>query len=135
MENRIYEKPITKLQQHQVMTPPKGSQTAQGHELQMGTNVLGHFLFTKLLLPLLEKTAATAPPNSVRVTWAGSLAIDLLSPTGGVSWTPDDVPTTHGYQGTNYGQSKAGNLLILRTILIVLQTNSSSQAIRLYQTG
>ncbi|THZ97862.1 hypothetical protein D6C88_01093 [Aureobasidium pullulans] len=94
-----------------VMTPPKGSKTAQDFELQFGTNVLGSFLLTKLLLPIIEKTAASSPAGSVRVTFAGSLAVDLMSPTGGVAWT-DNEPTLHGSQETNYGQSKAGNALL-----------------------
>ncbi|KAH0372771.1 NAD(P)-binding protein, partial [Aureobasidium melanogenum] len=94
-----------------VMTPPSGSKTAQGYELQMGTNVLGSFLLTKLLLPIIEKTAASSPAGSTRVTFAGSLAVDLLSPTGAVSWTNNE-PTIHTSQQTNYGQSKAGNALL-----------------------
>lgn len=93
------------------MVPPKGSKTAQNYELQMGTNVLGAFLLTKLLLPILEKTAASSPAGSVRATFAGSLAVDLGSPTGGVTWT-DGEPTIHNSQQTNYGQSKAGNVLL-----------------------
>jgi NAD(P)-dependent dehydrogenase (short-subunit alcohol dehydrogenase family) len=53
-------------------TPPK-NKTVQGHELQIGTNCLGPWLFTYHLLPMLQKTAAEAPKNSVRVTWAASL--------------------------------------------------------------
>jgi NAD(P)-dependent dehydrogenase (short-subunit alcohol dehydrogenase family) len=41
------------------MTPPVGSVTSQSHELQMGTNVLGPWLFTELLTPLLRKTASS----------------------------------------------------------------------------
>lgn len=93
------------------MQPPTGSKTVQGYELQMGTNVLGSFLLTKLLLPVLEKTASSAPEGSVRVTWAGSLAVDLASPTGGVTWT-DGEPIAHSSNQTNYGQSKAGNYLM-----------------------
>lgn len=52
------------------MTPSVGSRAAQGHELQMGTHALGHFLFTMHLLPILQKTASISPPNTVRVTWA-----------------------------------------------------------------
>jgi NAD(P)-dependent dehydrogenase (short-subunit alcohol dehydrogenase family) len=41
------------------------AKTAQGHELQAGTNHVGHFLFTKLLLPRLE---ASAPARIVNVS-------------------------------------------------------------------
>ncbi|KAI4730886.1 NAD(P)-binding protein [Aureobasidium sp. EXF-10728] len=94
-----------------VMTPPQGSKTSQNYELQMGTNVLGSFLLTKLLLPIIEKTAASSPAGSTRVTFAGSLAVDLMSPTGGVTWTNGE-PTVHSSQQTNYGQSKVGNALL-----------------------
>ena len=33
------------------MIPPQGSKTKQGYELQLGTNNLGAFLFTKILHP------------------------------------------------------------------------------------
>ncbi|WP_369372376.1 SDR family oxidoreductase [Promicromonospora sp. Populi] len=42
-----------------VMVPPQRHQTADGHELQWGTNFLGPFALTNLLLPLL--LAAPAP--------------------------------------------------------------------------
>lgn len=97
-----------------VMTPPSGSKSVQGHELQMGTNCLGPFLFAQFLLPVLEKTAASSPPGSVRVTWAGSLAVDVGSPSGGgvVFDKSTGAAITHSDQNTNYGQSKAGNLLL-----------------------
>jgi NAD(P)-dependent dehydrogenase (short-subunit alcohol dehydrogenase family) len=38
-----------------VMTPPKRQTTADGFELQFGTNHLGHFALTARLLPLLRK--------------------------------------------------------------------------------
>lgn len=37
--------------------------TPQGHEIQFGTNHVGHFLLTKLLLPTLLKTAHPSPPS------------------------------------------------------------------------
>ena len=37
-----------------VMLPPKRYETADGFELQFGTNYLGHFALTALLLPLLR---------------------------------------------------------------------------------
>lgn len=50
-----------------VSLPPRGSVSAQGHELQMATNCLGHYLFTQLLLPTLLHTAESASPATVRV--------------------------------------------------------------------
>ncbi|KAK4992237.1 short-chain alcohol dehydrogenase [Elasticomyces elasticus] len=97
-----------------VMVPPAGSKSAQGYELQMATNCLGPYLFTTSLLPLLQKTAASSPPGTVRVTWAGSLGVDVYSPfRGGLDF--DDAtahPKTHRLQETNYGQSKVGNVFL-----------------------
>ena len=92
--------------------PPHGSKTAQGHELQMGTNCLGAYLFTSHLRPILEKTAASAPANSVRVAWAGSLAIDFGSPPGGVRFDEKGKVKIESNPPTNYGASKAGNLFL-----------------------
>ncbi|KAF7349829.1 Short-chain dehydrogenase/reductase family protein [Mycena venus] len=39
-----------------VMISPNEMLTAQGHDLQFGTNVIGHFFLTELLLPALMKT-------------------------------------------------------------------------------
>lgn len=67
-----------------VMFPPKRTKTKQGHDMQFGTNVLGPFLFTKLLRPLLVQTARNSAPGSVRVLWAASLGIQVLTPDSGV---------------------------------------------------
>ena len=40
-----------------VMNPPLSQLTAHGHDLQFGTNVLGHFYLTQLFLSLLISTA------------------------------------------------------------------------------
>jgi retinol dehydrogenase 12 len=55
-----------------VMNTPPGSKTKQGYELQLGTNNIAPFLLTKLLTPLLVKTAQTAAKGSVRVVWVSS---------------------------------------------------------------
>jgi retinol dehydrogenase-12 len=95
-----------------VMAPPVGSTDAHGHEQQMGTNCLGPYLLSESLVPILEKTASTAPKGSVRVTWAASLAVDLQSPKGGVEFEASGTPKIHGNKRIDYGQSKAGNYFL-----------------------
>lgn len=92
-----------------VMVPPAGSKTTQGYELQLGTNNIGHFLFTKLLHPVLKNTAASAPRNSVRVIWVSSSAIDV-APSGVIDFTNMDYKRDER-AWTKYGRSKAGNVL------------------------
>lgn len=88
--------------------------TAQNHELQLGTNVLGPYLFTTLLTPLLQRTASTSPPGSVRVTWAASLAT-AFAPTHGVTLDPTtNNPKHHNSPPKDYAQSKAANTLLAR---------------------
>lgn len=95
-----------------VMMPAHGSKTPQGHELQMGTNCLGAYLFTQYLKPILERTAASASANTVRVAWAGSLAIDATSPSGGVRLDGTGNAKVEGNPPMNYGASKVGNLFL-----------------------
>ena len=96
-----------------VMDPPKNSRGAQGHELQYATNILGPFLLTKLLLPILKSTAALpdTPKDSVRVSWAGSLGVVALSPRpGGLKFKPDgDLDDSIGSPPA-YGTSKTANV-------------------------
>ncbi|KAI1187097.1 short-chain dehydrogenase [Nemania serpens] len=91
-----------------VMLPPHGSKTAQGYELQLGTNCLGPFLFTQLLTPTLISTAKTAPKGSVRVIWASSSTAEHLSPRGGVDLDNLDYKRDV-FNAWKYGISKAGN--------------------------
>ena len=96
-----------------VMFPPHGTKTTQGHDLQFGTNMLGPFLFTKLLMPILVETAKTAAPDSVRVLWASSLGIQVLSPSGGgMVLDESGAPKVLDNQQTNYGQTKVGNVFL-----------------------
>ncbi|GAP87685.1 putative short-chain dehydrogenase [Rosellinia necatrix] len=91
-----------------VMFPPDGSETAQGFELQLGTNCLGPFLFTQLLTPILIATAKAAPEGSVRVVWTSSSAADHLNPRGGIDLGNLDYKRDTFY-AWKYGISKAGN--------------------------
>ncbi|KAK0516923.1 hypothetical protein JMJ35_000078 [Cladonia borealis] len=92
-----------------VMIPPPGSKTAQGYELQLGTNCVAPFLFTKLLTPILIETAKTAPKDSVRVVWTSSNAAELFAPKGGVVLGNLDYGEEKGHW-YKYGVSKAGNV-------------------------
>ena len=95
-----------------VMTPQKGSKGAQGIDLTYQTNILGPFLFTKLLLPILKRTADHEPRGSVRVSWAGSIAVVLVSPKGGMAWkkSHDGEETLDDSNNEiTYGVSKAAN--------------------------
>jgi NAD(P)-dependent dehydrogenase (short-subunit alcohol dehydrogenase family) len=99
-----------------VMTPPAGSKGAQGMDLQYQTNILGPFLLTKLLSPLLKRTAENEPEGSVRVSWAGSLAVDLQSPRDGLAWTKDKDGRATLDETKNervkYGVTKAANFYL-----------------------
>ncbi|KAI8952385.1 short-chain dehydrogenase [Xylaria longipes] len=91
-----------------VMFPPHGSKTAQGHELQLGTNCLGPFLFTQLLTPILISTAKMAARGSVRVVWTSSSAAEHLNPKGGIDFDNLDYKRDAFY-AWKYGISKVGN--------------------------
>ena len=49
------------------MAPPIDMVTDDGYDLQFGTNVVGHFYFTKLVLPILLSTAKSSSDGAVRV--------------------------------------------------------------------
>jgi retinol dehydrogenase-12 len=93
-----------------VMNTPAGSKTKQGYELQLGTNNIAPFLFTKLLTPILVETAKTAPKGSVRVVWVSSSAAEMIAPVGGVDMNNLDYKKElSGWM--KYGVSKGGNIL------------------------
>ena len=83
-----------------VMSVPLRRQTADGFELQFGTNYLGHFALTLRLLPLL--LSANAP----RVVGVSSLAHRR----GSIDF--DDLQAERRYQpGRAYAQSKLAMLM------------------------
>lgn len=87
-----------------VMIPPH-SKTKQGFELQFGSNHLGHFALTGLLLPLLKRT-----PDS-RVVTVSSLAHK------GSKILFDNLNGDNGYKAMQfYGQSKLANLLFAQEL-------------------
>ncbi|MDT8757242.1 SDR family oxidoreductase [Sphingomonas psychrotolerans] len=61
-----------------VMVPPRREVTADGFELQFGTNYLGHFALTAHLLPLLRQGARVVSLSSVAAR-AGVIDFDDLN--------------------------------------------------------
>ncbi|KAG6857165.1 hypothetical protein H0H87_008735 [Tephrocybe sp. NHM501043] len=59
-----------------VMILPVELLTEQGYDLQFGTNVLGHFYLTKLLLPALLSGAKSSSEGKVCILYAGTIAAD-----------------------------------------------------------
>ena len=51
---------------------PVADVTADGYDMQFGTNVVGHFLLTQLLLPALLKGKETSPDHHARVVTTSS---------------------------------------------------------------
>ena len=88
------------------MALPSGK-TEQGHEIQLGTNHIGHHLLTKLLLPTLEKTAAL-PDSDVRVISISSVANDRAPP---METMLDNEKLSATGTWSRYGASKAANIL------------------------
>ncbi|KAL9037637.1 MAG: hypothetical protein Q9214_005614 [Letrouitia sp. 1 TL-2023] len=91
--------------------PPHGSVSAQGHELQMATNCLGHYLLTQLLLPTLLQTAESAAPATVRVVWTSSISVDAQASRSKINITS---PTLD--QQKNYAYSKTGNWFLASSL-------------------
>ena len=83
-----------------VMTPPKRMETADGFELQFGTNHIGHFALTAQLLPLLRKS------SGARVVTVSSVA----NREGVINF--NDLQSESLYAPMKaYGQSKLANLM------------------------
>lgn len=83
-----------------VMTPPRRRVTADGFELQFGTNYLGHFALTAHLMPLLCRSMM---PRVVTLSSVAARAarIDF-----------DDLQSERSYRPmTAYGQSKLACLM------------------------
>jgi len=87
-----------------VMTPPERQETKDGHELQFGTNHLGHFALTLRLLPLLREGGA-------RVTHQTSIAARR----GKINWA--DLDWRDDYDAMRaYSQSKIAVALFAREL-------------------
>jgi NAD(P)-dependent dehydrogenase (short-subunit alcohol dehydrogenase family) len=89
-----------------VMATPPGK-TEQGHEIQFGTNHIGHHLLTQRLLPILETTAALSH-SDVRVITLSSVANEQAP---SIKTMLDMEELCAAGTWARYGASKAGNIL------------------------
>jgi retinol dehydrogenase-12 len=101
------------------MNPPMELLTAQNYDLQFGTNVLGHYLFSNLLIPMMEATAVTLPPTEpvrlIELTSDGHL-INSFTGKGIIDYDTLRPGKARDTKRTSqlYFQSKSGNLLVAR---------------------
>jgi NAD(P)-dependent dehydrogenase (short-subunit alcohol dehydrogenase family) len=75
--------------------------TAEGFEMQFGTNHLGHFLLTNLLIPAV---VAAAPARIVNLSSGGHVASDII-------WDDPNYDERPYDKFESYGQSKTANIL------------------------
>jgi NAD(P)-dependent dehydrogenase (short-subunit alcohol dehydrogenase family) len=88
-----------------VMAPPRRTLTADGFELQFGTNHLGHFVLTGLLLPLLLQTERPRVVTVCSVAHKGG-GSDVV-----------DANAFGPYRGSRaYSNSKLANLLFAQEL-------------------
>jgi len=98
-----------------IMATPPGL-TKDGYEIQFGTNHMGHALLTRLLLPMLQKTAEEQGENAdVRIVNLSSGA-HKWAPKGGLKL--DECKTEMHADSTwaRYGQSKLANILYTKAL-------------------
>ncbi|KAH7151902.1 short-chain dehydrogenase/reductase [Dactylonectria estremocensis] len=97
-----------------IMAVPPGL-TKDGYEIQFGTNHMGHALLTKLLLPIMEKTAINDALADVRIISLTSYG-HTYAPKGGCRFdTPKSTADGLGAYGRYY-QSKLANVLWARQL-------------------
>jgi NAD(P)-dependent dehydrogenase (short-subunit alcohol dehydrogenase family) len=116
----------------------ENQRTAEGIEAQFGTNHVGHFLLTNLLIPQLLTAAESSAPGSTRVVNLTSLG-HRLSPIRfhdynfeGKDIPPEETPlplrgafakaTVGAYNGyLAYGQAKSANILFSVELMKMLK--------------
>lgn len=90
-----------------------GRVTAEGYEIHFGTNALGHYYLTKLLIPLLRASIKASPTNPPRVCFTSSYGHNAAAK----GFDPADPAGVEGrgkgLMGSTsaYAHSKMGNVL------------------------
>jgi NAD(P)-dependent dehydrogenase (short-subunit alcohol dehydrogenase family) len=88
--------------------------TEDGYEMQFGSNHMGPALFTKLLLPLLEKTSQL-PNSDVRVVQLSSEGYQF-APKGGILFPRLKTDMADIGGRARYAQSKLANLYFIKAL-------------------
>lgn len=87
-----------------VMATPERRGTAQGFELQFGTNHVGHHMLTRLLLPYMNRECGRVVTVASTAHSMGELDLEDLNYGAGRSYSPWGA----------YGQSKLANILFAK---------------------
>ncbi|KAH8101910.1 NAD-binding protein [Cristinia sonorae] len=83
--------------------------TEEGFDIQWGTNLVGPYYFTKLLLPALLAAAKSSPDKKVHVTFTASQAQEKQIKFDTLTDTPERKKLG---PDARYGQSKMANVVI-----------------------
>lgn len=87
--------------------------TSNGLETQFGVNHVGHFLLTKLLLPVLVRCGTSDEPS--RVINLSSMGNWIFAPEEGIQF--DNLKGERHYdQWVRYGETKLANILFTREL-------------------
>ncbi|WFD29800.1 hypothetical protein MSPP1_000813 [Malassezia sp. CBS 17886] len=93
-----------------------GEKTTDGYEIHMGVNALGHYYFTKLLIPALLASAKATPARPPRVCFTSSIAHRWFTTSKG--FDPEDYAQVNAWRPVGmpaaaraYGTSKLANVL------------------------
>ncbi|KAI0782859.1 NAD(P)-binding protein [Abortiporus biennis] len=97
-----------------VMLCPIEDLTNEGYDMQFGTNVIGHWYFTELLMPALLAGKETSPDGHARIITTASNGAYFYT----LNWdTFKDGPQRRKMSKINlYSQSKFANVVIAREI-------------------
>lgn len=100
-------KPLAELINNAGLAGPGGGRTVDGFERTFGTNHLGHYLLTRLLLPLLEKSDAPRVINVSSKSHYRAKTIDFAA-------VRNETATVTGMP--EYEASKLANVLFTREL-------------------
>ncbi|RAO67251.1 uncharacterized protein BHQ10_003263 [Talaromyces amestolkiae] len=84
-------------------------ETKDGFEMQLAVNYVGHFLLTRLMLPILVTTSKSAHEGEVRIVNVSSDGHGKLAPKEGIVFSDPNLKRYSVW--TRYGHSKLANVL------------------------